>query len=164
MVSSAGHKAKQVWRSHDHSRLIKNALQFVVGIFLDSLGVLKFLNQLHLYALHIHHLFFLHEPYLVLVVHLVKLAALGCLDLPLSFLLYFLRGQSLLLVDDCILHAVFSVNLKLHVLALLLELLPLDFCLLPLLLLAQIDSLLHFAAFVVALVLNVDVLRRLHLQ
>lgn len=136
----------------------------MVGIFLDGLRVLKFLNQLHLYALHIHDLLFLHEPYLVLIVHLVELAALGCLDLPLSLLLYFLGGQSLLLIDDRVLHAVLSVNLELHVLAFLLELLLLDFGLLSLLLLAQIDSLLHFAAFVVTLVLYVDVLRRLHLQ
>jgi len=44
LISSAGHKAEQVWRRHDHSGLVKNALQFVVCIFLDSLRVLKFLN------------------------------------------------------------------------------------------------------------------------
>ena len=135
----------------------------MIGIFLDGLSVLKFLYQLHLYALHIHNFLFFHESYLVLIVHLVELTALGCLDLPLSLLLYFLRGESLLLIHDRVLHTVLSVNLELHVLAFLLKLLLLYFGLLSLLLLAQIDSLLHFAAFVVSLVLNFDILRGLHL-
>ena len=106
----------------------------MVSVFLDGLGVLKFLDQLHLYALHIHDFFFFHQTNLVLITHFVKLAALRCLDFPLSFLVYFLSSQPLLLINDCILHSVLSVNFKVHVLSFLFILLHLDFCLLPLLL------------------------------
>jgi hypothetical protein len=131
---------------------------------LDGLSVLKFLDQLHLYAFHIHDLLLLHQTNLVLVTHFVELAALRCVDLPLSFLMYFLGSQAFLLIDNCVLHPILSVDLEVHVLPLLFILLHLNFCLLPLLLLREVDCLLDFASLVVALVFNVDVLRGLHLQ
>ena len=164
LISCARHEAKQVRRRHHDSWLIENALKLVISVFLDGLGVLKFLDELHLYAFHIHDFFLLHQPYLVLITHFVELAALRSLNLPLSLFGYFLGSKALLLIDDCVLHTVFSVNFKVHVLPLLFILLHLDFGLLPLLLFREVDCLLDFASFVIALVFNVNVLRSLHLQ
>ena len=164
LISCARHEAKQVRRRHHDSRLIKNALKLVISVFLDGLGVLKFLDELHLYAFHIHDFFLFHQPYLVLITHFVELAALRSLNLPLSLFGYFLGSQTLLLIDDCVLHTVFSVNFEVHVLLLLFILLHLDFGLLPFLLFREVDCLLDFTSFVIALVFNVDVLRSLHLQ
>jgi len=157
-------EAQQVGWRHYHCGLIENALQLVIRVFLDSLGVLKFLDQLHFYAFHIHDFFLLHQPYLLLVIHFFVLAALCSFNLPLSFLGYFLGSQALLLIDNWVLHSVFRVKFEVHMLSFLFILLHLDFCLLALLLLREINCFLDFTSFFIASVFNVDVLRGLHLQ
>jgi len=136
----------------------------MISLFLDSLGVLKFLDQLHLYAFHIHDFFLLHQPYLLLVIRFLLLVVLRSVNLPVSFLGHFLRSQALLLIDDCTLHSVFRINLKFHVLLFLFILLLLNFSLLAFLLLREVDCLLDFASFVIAPVFKVNVLLGLHLQ
>jgi hypothetical protein len=147
--------------------LLKRALQLLVGLLLDRLGVLQLLDQLHLDALHVQHLVLLVGARDVLLLHLHVLVAVR--EAHLAALLFFLLhlGEALLLVHDLVLHFVFGFDLELVVADLLLVLSALDLRLLGLLRPREVDCLLHLALLVGTLLLNHVVLVRgvpLHLD
>lgn len=135
-------------------RFLQGALQLLVRLLLDGLRVLQFLNQLHFDALHIQNLVLLLLAHGVLEVGAVVLVALRHLQLAALLLLHLHLGEALLLVHDLVLHLVLSLNLELVVANLLLVLRALDFGLLGLLGLAQVDGLLNFALLLGTLLLN----------
>ena len=134
--------------------LLERTFELLVGLLLDGLRVLEFLNQLHLDALHIQNLVFLLVAQRILMRHLVLVAALRHAHLAARLLILLHLGQALLLVDDLVLHLVLGLNLELVVPDLLLVLRPLDFGLLGLLRLRKVDGLLDLPLFFSALFLD----------
>jgi len=84
----------------------------------------------------------------------IGLAALGHHDLSLAFLIDLHLGKTLLLVDDLILHLVLGLHFEILVAALLLVLRLYYFRLLCLLLLRQVNRLLHFSLFLLPLLVH----------
>ena len=99
-------------RCHHGRWFLKRTFQLLVSVLLDSLSVLKLLDQLHLELLHLHDFFFLLLTEVILIVHAIIMGPLHLLQTSLSVLLNLHRSQSLLLIDDLILHAVFLLDLK----------------------------------------------------
>jgi len=118
------------------------------------LCVLNLLDKLHFNALHIHDLFFFGLAEAIFNVGFIGLAALGHHDLSLAFLIDLHLGKTLLLVDDLILHLVLGLHFEILVAALLLVLRLYYFRLLCLLLLRQVNRLLHFSLFLLPLLVH----------
>ena len=116
--------------------------------------VLNLLDKLHFNALHIHDLFFFGLAEAIFNVGFIGLAALGHHDLSLAFLIDLHLGKTLLLVDDLILHLVLGLHFEILVAALLLVLRLYYFRLLCLLLLRQVNRLLHFSLFLLPLLVH----------
>ena len=104
MVDSVGHR---------HLRgLLKGALQLLIRLLLHSLSVLEFFDELHLELLHLHDLLFFLLAQVFFVADAVFVCLLHLLDSPVSVFLNFHLSDSLLLVHNLILHAVFLLNLE----------------------------------------------------
>jgi len=126
----------------------------LVGLLLYCLCVLNLLDKLHFDPLHIHDLFFFGLAEAIFNVGFIGLAALGHHDLSLAFLIDLHLGKTLLLVDDLILHLVLGLHFEILVAALLLVLRLYYFRLLCLLLLRQVNRLLHFSLFLLPLLVH----------
>jgi hypothetical protein len=96
----------------------------------------------------------------VLSVYFVFVCFLHIRNSALSLLLNLHLSQAFLLVHDLVLHAVFLFDLEVHVSLLLVVLATNDLGLLGLLLLREEDRLLHFALFILALLVEHIVLLR----
>lgn len=121
---------------------------------MDGLRVLKFLDELHLNALHIQNLVLLLSAHHVLNLHLVVLVAVGQADLASGLLLLLHLGEAFLLVHDLVLHFVLSLDLELVVADLLLVLSTLHLRLLGFFGLGQVDRFLDFLLLVGTLLLD----------
>lgn len=105
---------------------LQGALQLLVGLLLDSLRVLQFLNQLHLDAFHIQNFVLLLLAHGVFEMGAILLVTLSHGELAALLLLHLHLGEALLLVHDLVLHFVLSLDLEFVVAYLLLVLLSLN--------------------------------------
>lgn len=148
-------------------RFLQGPLQLLVGLLLDGLRVLQFLDQFHLDAFHIQNFVLLLLTDRVLLHRALLLVAISHLHLASLLFLHLHLGQTLLLVNDLVLHFVFSLNLEFVVADLLLILGALNFCLFGFFSLGQVNCFLNFALLFGPLLLNHVVLVAvvsLHLQ
>ena len=157
-LGGAGVRGRLSERGHHGGGFLERPLKLLVGILLDYLSVLEFLDELHLKLLHLHDFFLLLLSEVVLVVHAFVVGPLHLLKAPLAVLFNLHRRQSFLLIHDLILHAVFLLDLEALELLFLLVLLLDDLGLFGLFAARLENGLLHFAFFVGALFLDREVI------
>ena len=128
-----------------------------------GLGVLKFLDQLHLKELHLHDLLFLVLPDASLLVELAVDVAVHGVDLSFALLVDFEQGEPFLLQDHLVLHFVVLLGLRVDLVAALLKLGFEHFRLLGFLALGEVDGFLDFTLFILTLLLEDVVALAVHL-
>ena len=148
--------------SHRCGGLLQRSLQLLVGVLLHCLRILQLLDEFHFQLFHLHDFFLLLRSHVVLVVDAVIMLLLHLSYASLAVLFNLHRGQTLLLVYDLILHAVFLFDLEalelLFLLVLLLDYLGLLGFFAP----GLEDSLLHLALLISALLVQRIIIVRHH--